>query len=249
MDTVRLQDDVSTLLVGGGRMAKHISHFFNQHRIPFVQWTRSKQKMNPLLTLENTFLKHPSLKRVLLAISDSSISDFVSKHEEALQNKILVHFSATVSDPRVLGFHPLGSFSPELNIDLAKIHFHGTHPESIFHEALPMLKNNYTQLKSEDLKLYHALCVVGGNFSAILWREFFKEMQKLGIQREALISYHDVVSHNIHDNPEHAATGPLLRGDLNTIEKNIASLENYAPKLASLYKIFVENFAKAFERH
>ena len=237
--------DTDTLIIGNGRLAGHLCNFFKSKEIPFTQWHRHSNT-NSIQDLKNA--ASPA-KRILLCISDGMISDFISQHEELFTHKTLVHFSATVSDSRILGFHPLGSFSHDINVDFSSIHFHGVHPESLFREALPMLKNPYARLSSEDLKLYHALCVVGGNFTSLLWREFFREMQKLGIQQDALFSYLSLVSKNILTNPEKATTGPLIRGDLKTIESNMDSLSFKAPHLSQIYNVFVNTFAKQLERN
>ena len=229
-----------TLIIGSGRLATHLCHFFSLQKLPYDQWNRHSD-----LSLENLLDKSD---RVLLAISDRAISDFITKNERILEGKTLVHFSATVFDPRALGFHPLSSFSHDLCLDFSTIHFHGVHPESLFREALPMFKNHYAQLNAEDLRLYHALCVVGGNFPALLWKVFFTEMQKIGISDEATKSYFNAVFKNIQSNPLQAATGPLVRGDMATIERNLDSLSEVNPNIARLYEAFVHAFAPQFER-
>ena len=228
-----------TLIIGRGRVATQLIHFFESRNLSFSNWCRSsqglqKQNHEELLSL---FSK---ATRVLLPISDKSISEFIDQHKSQLAGKLLVHFSAAHRDERALGFHPLGSFTLDQKVDFSKVYFQGIHPESLFREALPMFSNPYTQLSETDMQLYHALCVYGGNFSAILWKNFFQKMQHMGVPREALNSYVQNITDNVLANPEKAVTGPLVRGDQATIEKNLKALE-HEPKLHAIYESFVRN--------
>ncbi|MEZ4814236.1 MAG: DUF2520 domain-containing protein [Bdellovibrionota bacterium] len=204
--------------------------------IPHSQWHRTEETSN-LIT------KTQKATRVVLLIPDKAIHSFVDDHSELLKNKTLIHFSATLNDSRILGFHPLGMFNKDQKINFEEIQFHGPHPESLFREALPFLKNSYKELSPQEMQLYHALCVVGGNFSAILWNAFFKEMKKLGVSNSAAQSYFKLFTQNVVANPSTSVTGPLARNDTPTLEKNIAALKA-CPELQSIYKAFVETFTQ-----
>jgi hypothetical protein len=224
-----------TLVIGGGRMATQFKQFLKNVEVPYHSWLRSEG----VFTLGS---RVRDVKRVLLLIPDKLITSFVDENENFLKNKTLIHFSATGRDPRVLGFHPLGSFTVDQLLDFSEVQFHGVHPESLFREALPFLKNSYKQMSEKDMQLYHALCVLGGNFSSILWNVFFTEMKKIGISDAACKTYFKMISDNILKNPSTAITGPLVRNDLPTIEKNISALQEH-PALQEIYKNFVRVFS------
>ena len=230
---------METLIVGRGRVATQLIHFFESRNLPFSNWCRSSENFQGQ-NHEELLSLFSKATRVLLPVSDKSISEFIDQHEAQLAGKLLVHFSAAHKDQRALGFHPLGSFTLDQKVDFSKVYFQGIHHESLFREALPMFSNPYTQLSESDMQLYHALCVYGGNFSAILWKNFFEKMQYMGVPREALNSYVQNITNNVLANPEKAVTGPLVRGDQATIEKNLKALE-HEPKLHAIYESFVRN--------
>lgn len=218
-------------------MATQFKHCLKELRIPFASWLRSEGAF----TLGD---RTRTAKRIILLVPDNAISKVVDEFEPFFKNKTLIHFSATLRDPRVLGFHPLGSFTREQDLDFAVVHFHGEHPESLFREALPYLPNRYSQLSAEQMQRYHALCVLGGNFSAILWNAFFKEMKKIGVTESAAKSYFAMITENILRDHSKAVTGPLVRNDQPTLNKNLAALAD-APELHAIYQAFVTSFAKS----
>jgi hypothetical protein len=226
-----------SLIVGKGKVARLFSSFFERQKIAHTQWSRSQG----LAALEE---KSSTCTHVLLCLPDKVLTPFVDEHWDFFKNKTLIHFSATHTDARLLGFHPLGAFTLEGSTLLEEVFFHGPHPESIFREALPVLKNPYKELSAGDMQKYHALCVLGGNYTSLLWKIFFSEIQKLGISPEAAISYIQMNSQNVLQNPQSSLTGPLLRGDTPTLEKNIHALSTN-PELAEIYSAFVKTFQKS----
>jgi len=227
--------DAETLIIGSGRMATQFRRALETLNVPYSNWLRSEGAF----TLGG---KTQKAKRVLLLVPDKAISVFVDDHEHFLRNKTLIHFSATHRDSRVLGFHPLGTFNREQNIEFSDVSFHGVHPESIFREALPFLKNTYTQMSEEQMQSYHALCVLSANFSAVLWNAFFIEMKKIGVTESAAKNYFQMFAANVANNPKSAITGPLIRNDIPTLDKNMAALES-KKTLQDIYKAFVQIFS------
>ena len=224
----------SVLLIGGGRLAKHLSHWNNLLDRPndFLHWNRSQ---NPNLLTE-LFQKS---QIVWLAITDSAISSFVDSHPE-LSKKTVVHFSGSYSDHRLLCAHPLMSFPQEYLSDevYPLIHF-ATCGFSNLTEALPGFHNHSFVLTPEAKAYYHALCVIAGNFPQLLWSEVSKEFEKMAIPEKALDLYIEQIARNYVHLKARALTGPLVRKDYSTIEKNISSLEK-SPHLKNLYCSFAK---------
>jgi hypothetical protein len=50
---------------------------------------------------------------------------------------------------------------------------------------IPGLSNSLTQISTDKKAYYHALCVLAGNGSVLLWQKFFKEMTALGVPQAA----------------------------------------------------------------
>lgn len=233
----------SILLIGNGRLAQHLRHWHSllqsEHKnLPaLLSWSRQRTESE----LQQHLVQQPL---VWLAIKDNALADFYSEY---LKNKNLrvVHFSGSFSHSEMLCAHPLMSFSHNFfSADIyKKIHFaiNGYHS---LEEALPGFKNSFSVLSPEEKSLYHALCVVAGNFPQLLWSRVLPTMGDLRIPREAFQLYLHQVTENFISLGENAVTGPLMRSDSQTIEKNIVSLQADT-KLQKIYSIFAEQFKGA----
>jgi predicted short-subunit dehydrogenase-like oxidoreductase (DUF2520 family) len=111
-----------------------------------------------------------------------------------------------------------------------------------FEEILPGLGNPHHRLAPELKPLYHAMCVLSGNFTTLLWQSMFSAMRGLAIPEDAALPYLRQISTNLQtlDQP---LTGPLARGDGHTIQANLRALEGNP--LQSVYASFVQAFAGA----
>lgn len=226
----------TVLLVGRGRLAKHLNY-----------WNQSVQTSNQILIWDRTqqtdLLKNciQQCSLVWLAISDSSLTDFYTEYLKD-SGKTVVHFSGAFSHPEMISAHPLMSFSHDLfeKSVYEKIHFALTGADSL-ETALPGFKNSFTKIAASEKALYHALCVLAGNFPQLLWNETLKEFRKLNIPDQAVDLYLKQIVNNFVNLKEQSITGPLVRKDLGTIEKNLQALEGKS-SLQSIYKNFNDNF-------
>ncbi len=223
-------------IVGNGRVAKHLSHYFNLEKIPYKNWNRSDHN-------DEDVAKYFSACSVIcILISDSSIEQFISKHL-ARTNKQLIHCSGVLSIAGTIGLHPLMSFTEELySLDQYRsIPFVIDDKGIRFHDLFPSLRNPSYQIERKDKNLYHALSVMAGNFSVILWQKLFSDFSgKLGLPKAAALPYMNSIFQNLTINPETALTGPLVRDDHETMSANIVALENDPYQI--IYKSFVETF-------
>ncbi len=219
-------------IVGDGKVARHFGHYFDLLEIPFNRWSRrqSLQKLQQFVAQTDV---------VLLLISDDEIARFIENHP-FLHNKILVHFSGTLSLDSAFGCHPLMTFGQAL-YDLAtyqSIPF--VCDEGVdFKQLLPQLGNPFFSIAAKDKAFYHAMCVMAGNFSQMLMRETAKQLnERLEIPADILFPYLLQNTKNFIANPEHSATGPLQRGDFATINKHLHVLKGN--DLEGIYKRFVQ---------
>lgn len=229
------------LLIGSGRLAQHLRHWNNLLEVPnqLICWDRSQGT-----EILKTHLKKCTM--VWLAISDSAIQSFYSEHLSSSKLKV-IHFSGALSDERFLSAHPLMSFPHTLLPDdvYKKIHFVINGSENRYEnldEALPGFKNPFTVLNSENKAFYHALCVLAGNFPQLIWNEVALRMKELNLPVEASDLYIKQITENYLSLKEKSITGPLVRKDYLTIEKNIFSL-NQAPTLKNIYTAFTKEFS------
>jgi predicted short-subunit dehydrogenase-like oxidoreductase (DUF2520 family) len=207
------------LVIGAGKLAKHLNHYLNLLELPASSWDRSQD-----LHLIKSRIAEST--HVLLAISDSAIESFYRKYLEG-HDKVVVHFSGALNIEGLIAAHPLMTFGPDLYELEAyrRVHFAVT-GVLLLSQALPGLPNSFFVLEADQKPLYHALCVMGGNFPTILWQKMFTEFKRMGIPADAADVYLENVLKNVLKSPEAALTGPLARKDLATVQKNIEALIN-----------------------
>ena len=229
-------------IVGGGRLARHFSHYFQSLEIPHTRWTRDGQcSFNSFeLTDAEQRLRETVGKadRVLLLVSDNAISALLKQYP-FLHEKRLIHCSGALSFPGIAGAHPLMTFTD----DLYELETYLSIPFAVeaghsFEDLFPGLPNSYFAINVEDKARYHAMCVMAGNFSQVLWKGISERFeQQLDLPAGSLHPYLKRVADNFIEAPKAALTGPLIRSDQQTIEKNIQSLDG--DPLQDIYRAFV----------
>lgn len=227
-------------LVGDGRLGSHLARYFELEGISFVAWSRRASSRSP----EETF---SSSDVMLLAIRDSEIAGFVEAHPW-LRQKILVHFSGALTLEGVRGYHPLMTFGREL-YDLETYRSIAFVGDPGFADVFPRLKNAHHVIDPEMRPLYHSLCVMSGNFTVLLWQKLFSDLAgKLGVPPTAAVPYLRRIFGNIEKDPLNALTGPLQRGDLMTLKKNVAALEQEKDPYGEIYRAFVRAVSPELEK-
>jgi predicted short-subunit dehydrogenase-like oxidoreductase (DUF2520 family) len=146
---------------------------------------------------------------------------------------------------RAVGLHPLFTFAPDRLEPLEtyrSILFVGERGRPGLPGLLPELTNPYVAIDPSDKPLYHALCVLGGNLTTLLWRTVVAESARLGLPGDAMAPYLDAVVRNLwaSDDP---LTGPLARGDHATVARNQEALAG--SPLAAVYEAFCQLFDRA----
>ncbi len=241
--TAKLTNPVTNpryLIIGNGRVARHFEHYFTLVRIPSQSWSR---KQNSIEELRELFV---SSDITLILISDSAIEEFIQEHS-FLQTKPVVHFSGSLSTPFAFGAHPLMTFAPgryelETYVRIPFVCEKGTWS---FSDLFPKLDNPHYEIEKSKKDLYHALCVLSGNFTTLLWQKLFSEFETLGLPHEAASLYLERTATNLNHHPEHALTGPLARKDVVTIKKNLLALKDdpfYDVYLAFVKAVSPETF-------
>ncbi|AZZ37999.1 hypothetical protein CIK05_14705 [Bdellovibrio sp. qaytius] len=221
----------NVVIIGNGRMAKHLSHWCELLNIKVTHWHRSQ---GVALNLQN-------IDSIWLAISDNALVSFFETLKPKLSGQKVVHFSGTVHHPEMIAAHPLMTFSYDL-YDLAiynKIYFGLTGVETLS-EALPGFKNSFFKIAPSDKPLYHALCVTTGNLPQLLWSETLPQFADLKIPQEAVKHFAQQSLTNFFAAGPAAVTGPIVRKDTTTIEKNLSALEKVNLKLKNIYQSFLQ---------
>lgn len=226
------------LIIGSGRMARHLLQYFSlilkdTHDAKFIidHWIRTQ---GPELLQE----KIKNCTHILVAISDSSLSEFIQNNLIST-GKIIIHFSGALNIDGTISTHPLMSFSHDLySFEVYKqIHFAVT-GTSTLQNIFPMFENEFTEVLPKDKALYHAYCVMSGNLPVILWSQILKELEKLQFPPHILDLYLNQVLQNFIHLRDKALTGPIARKDQVTIQKNIEALPQ--PEFKKIYQLFTE---------
>lgn len=218
------------LLIGGGKLARHMARYFDLLNIPYSLWNRSESSTGELVR----FLKHHS--HVLLCIKDDAIVPFFEQFGDS--GNVFIHFSGSLVTSQVKGFHPLMSFGQQdYKLEIYQnIHFVGIEPSEEFKNCFPTFRNTYSKLDASQMNRYHSLCVLSGNGTTLLWDLIGKEFESMGLPQKALIPYLHQITQNIMQNQPGRWSGPWYRKDLNTISKNKEALKE-GPLSALYYEL------------
>lgn len=109
-------------------------------------------------------------------------------------------------------------------------------------QILDKTGNPYFTIDKKNKPAYHAAACVLSNYMVTLVNASNQIFELAGISDEKLSGATSVllesVVENIHkQKPKDALTGPIKRGDIQTVKKHIEILEENLPELADLYKI------------
>ncbi len=229
--------DVNYLLIGGGRLARHLHFYLRSLDLNLQTWTRRE----PASELK---LKLGMASHVLLAIPDREIETFIQAQLKSF-NGIVVHFSGALATPLAKSAHPLMTFSDQLySPEKYRAIPFIIEDSSEFSNVLPGFPNTSFKISADKKALYHAYCVMSGNFTTLLWEKFFSDLKvELGIPASAAEAYLKQIAANLVEvaegNASTVVTGPLVRGDLETVNKNLEALDKNFDRYAGIYRAFV----------
>jgi hypothetical protein len=228
------------VLIGDGRLARHLGYYFQQLGLHHAIWSRRMEAAKRCPALRALVR---SDTRALLAISDGAVEPFISSHPE-LREAVRVHFSGRLTSPLAIGAHPLFSFAGtfyerELYERIPFVIDQGSSPLA---SLIPGLPNPSVFIEPEQRERYHALCVLAGNFTTLLWRKLFFELDaELGMPREQALPYLESIIRGLAGTGA-PLSGPLSRGDQDTLRRNLAALKG--DPFEQVYGAFVS----AYER-
>ncbi len=245
----------SIAIIGNGKVANHMRHYFAAVGQPFTHWfrannTSSQEKPQSRLSryklkLQNLFKPSSSLESVvsnsqtvLLLIPDDQIEPFILKNP-ILKNKKLVHFSGSLNSQYAIGCHPLMTFGEQLYSFDKYLKTPFVVDEGVdFNSIFPLFENPVHEINTKDKALYHAYCVMAGNFSQMLWRNIQQGLEQINLPAELMSAYLQQNTENFINDSEQSMTGPMIRGDVSTIEKHQEALLGHP--LQKIYQSFYE---------
>ena len=218
-------------VIGDGRAARHLIYCFGLCGLDVRQWSRRIAAPWDMADRDV----------VVLALSDGAIEPFYREHSD-LHSKTVFHLSGSLVLPDVPGIHPLVSFGPDLYQPAfySQIPWVGEIGRPGLSDVLPELSNPSFAIPSEQRAFYHALCVMSGNFTTLLWQRFQADLEALGIPGGAMQPYLTSVYENLRNAPADALTGPIARGDEATIDRNLSALGYAGHPFQNVYQAFVQ---------
>jgi len=226
----------SYLIVGNGKLSKHFQNYFSLKNISYKVWTRSSEEAFQSIG--------QYAGSILVLIKDDELQNFIeSNHKKLSTYKTWIHCSGMLSTSLAESVHPLMTFTDEL-YDLKNyesICFITEKGRKSFKELFPELKNSNYQIESSEKTLYHAFCVLSGNFTTMIWQFFFDYLKSKNLPESAAYLYLTAVTDNLKINSA-PLTGPVQRNDNNTIKKHLESLSNHPVK--NIYISFLEAYNK-----
>lgn len=97
-----------------------------------------------------------------------------------------------------------------------------------------------TTIKTETKPLYHAATVMASNYLIALLNASETLLEKAGIEAAlacAILSplMRQSLENGLNDGPANALTGPIARGDINTLQAHLKAIEKSAPDLERIY--------------
>lgn len=251
--------------IGSGRAAKGLGLYFSSSGTKVSGYFDKENikreeaaKLTGTKNFENLNELIESSKIIFISTGDDFIQEAAKELKEKLGNKkrIIGHLSG-LHDSKMLkeilpaescfSFHPVHSFSGEKDdIDaLAKAVFtlEGDKEAvaAILDEVKP-LGNKIIRINSEDKVLYHGACVIASNYITTLLYKSMKIFKDIGISEneakeilEPLVK--GAVENTFKKGPDKSLTGPIARGDSDTVLKHLKDFNKYDDKTAKMYKI------------
>ena len=222
------------LIIGNGRLGRHLCHYMQLLQLPFLHWHRGLDH-----TQLNTLVSKAT--HIIVAINDDVIESFINMLP--LNNQHVIHCSAALNTDAAFSAHPLQTFNNELYTlaDYLKIPFIIDAAGPCFAELLPGLPNPHYHIDASQKAYYHALCVMANNFTTLLWQKAFNEFKaQLNIESHALFPLLERTVTNLQNDYTTALTGPLARGDSKTLYKNLSALQE--DPHYDLFKAFIDTY-------
>lgn len=223
------------LLVGNGRVARHMACYFDFLGISYTQWHRGMS--------EDMLAAHAhAASHILLLIRDDAIADFAQFHLSGI-DALKVHFSGVLNVNGVYGAHPLMTFGPDLYTreKYETIPFVVEQGAPAFADLLPGLPNAHAVIAAKDKAKYHALCAMAGNFSCLLWQKLMHDFEhEFGLPAQTAQAFLRQQTENLLADYQSALTGPLMRGDNATLSKHMHALKD--DPFGEVYQSFINAY-------
>jgi predicted short-subunit dehydrogenase-like oxidoreductase (DUF2520 family) len=180
---------------------------------------------------------------VLLCVPDAAIAD---KARELVPGPWVAHVSGATPlralEPHIrrFGMHPLQTFTrsrgaEQLDGAWAAVTAESEEARRFGHELARTLGLRPFDLAEEARSLYHAGAAIASNYLVTLHRAATRLFEAAGVPPEALVP---LMTRTIENGFE--LTGPIARGDWNTVNAHVRAIHDGAPELEPMYLALAE---------
>jgi predicted short-subunit dehydrogenase-like oxidoreductase (DUF2520 family) len=107
-------------------------------------------------------------------------------------------------------------------------------------QLFPSFENPVARIKAEDKAKYHALCVLACSGTQLLWQKIQLNFDELGLDPVLAKPLLQESAQAVLINPNLTLTGPFVRDDRQTIERNLEALGE--DDFAEVYRAFLGLF-------
>ncbi len=109
--------------------------------------------------------------------------------------------------------------------------------------VISSLQGTAVPIPADQKTFYHLSCVLASNFAVALQTLAIQIMEHIGLEeKQAIHLLHPLATASIDNvqkkGPVQALTGPITRGDVGTVTRQLEALRKEIPEFLSLYKAF-----------
>jgi predicted short-subunit dehydrogenase-like oxidoreductase (DUF2520 family) len=199
----------------------------------------------------------PETRLVVCCVPDDKVTETASRLSRITHDwrkTVVLHTSGALAasalaplegeGARTLSFHPLQALTRSSETDVLDGVYAGIEgPSPALAAGIELavgLGMRYLILSAEDKPRYHLAASIASNFLVTLQAVVQQIFQTLDVDRETAQEVVAPLVRGTLDNlaastPEEALTGPILRGDLETVHKHGLALRRYVPHLVPVY--------------
>lgn len=238
------------LLIGKSKLSRHLHHYFHLLQNTSAPFLHKHYDDARDLTQPDLFRKIREVNAIWILTSDQSIEGVFNELKNEMKKRDLnpedytfLHSSAATEIRGMHTLHPLMTFGPELYTleQYQKIPFAIISSEADELMENFRLSNPRFQIFSAQRALYHAYAVMMSNLPILLWTLTSGEIKKrLALPVDV---FHPILKQTL-ENFVHldssALTGPIVRKDTATIQKNLKALGE--SPLTEIYQSFLTAF-------
>lgn len=188
---------------------------------------------------------------VFLTVPDSEITNAAKNIEQFVTEKqVIVHTSGALSSEilnflpsHVASLHPLKSFADPViaasSIKGTLFTFEGDKTaETVLEEIVKKIKGKFVKIKPQNKILYHLAAVLAANYTVSLADISVNILKEIGFRendaKSAIVNLLKGVLENMENKGTVSAlTGPIERGDADTVKKHLTAIKD--PILKNIY--------------